>query len=265
MIASASDPSRGLSAHALRHAFAGVELPDMAEEAMLARLAVEARFDLDAASRLSDSGGKRLAVYRAFHARTVRAASPLALDLLRHLGLDPDGVCGALGPDGRWDPWLCGPRPMLARRFAHRWKGRTAPEPDEGHDRAAFLNCGVRLRGHEDRNGALGIRLSPAGLEVAASLGPVRVRTLGGMAFLTTGAEIPTTVRLASVGLELDEIFDHPCFVDRGYAIISQQDFPVRFGSLSRWAVVASTGRVPWLVPWTRASDVGGAANTEGF
>lgn len=243
--------------HALRHA-AAMRLSGVPQPAPPAWLVALAR-DLgvaDAGPPHSGDAEWRLAVFRAHHAIRVRAASPLALDALASLGFDADRAAWRLGPDARWPTWLCGPRPLLARRFAYRWKCRAAPAPDDGHDRAAFLHGGVRLDDPRRRGVPAGVRLSRAGLDVALALGSARLRTLGGLASLTTSAAVPETVKAACVGRDVGELFDHPCLAGRGWPIVSQFDVaPRRSWQPEEWTVVVATGTIAWRVPWSQADD----------
>lgn len=166
-------------------------------------------------------------------------------DVLRHAGFNPGGLAEGLGPDGLWLSWLCGPRPMLARRFAHRWKGGTAPSPHPAHDRDAFLHGGLAVRRHWDERGPLGLRLSPMVLEASAGLGPVRVRTSGDVAIFWTFVAMPETVKAALVGRSVDAVFDHPVLRGRGYRVIAVED-----GVSPAWSLVAHVPRVRWTVPW---------------
>ena len=243
--------------HALRHAaarrLAGVPKPVRTPPGWLMCLARDAGMPAAFGSPPLDSAAARLAVFRAHHAATVRTVSPLARDLLRHLGLDLDAATRRLGPDGRWSRWLCDPRPLLARRFPHRWKGSPAPAPSEAHDRIAFLHGGVRLDDPGDAVGPLGVRLSRMGPEVAARLGPVSLRTFGGLALLVTSAAVPEIIRAACVGRDVGTVFGHVCLAGRGYRIVAQSDLPpCRAGAAARWCVMVATGVVAWRVPWAR-------------
>lgn len=207
--------------------------------------------------RLGELEAARLATYRAYHAAAVSSASPLALDLLDHRGFEVDGVAALLKPDGLWLPWLCGPRPLLARRFSHRWKGGVPPVPDPLHDRIAFLYGGVALRRHWHVDGQLGIRLSPARLEVSAQLGPVRLRTLGATARFTTAVPLPETVKVALAGRPLDAVFDHPVLRGRGYVIRDVFDAArAAAGAPHWWTLVVSVPQVAWRVPWSGRGTV---------
>ena len=118
-----------------------------------------------------DPDGVLLRLFRASHAASVVSASPLALDLIASSGLTSDRLAMALTFDADWPPWLCGRRPLGARRFAHRRKGRTSQVPSEADHRCAFLNGGLVIRRGADPAGQLGVRLSRASFEVAGRLG----------------------------------------------------------------------------------------------
>lgn len=246
--------------HALRHAAAGLlpptgRLPGRhpgTTPGWLLALAREAGIEAPDGLLLPGSA-VRLAVYRTHHAATALSASPLALDLLDHLGLDADALCLQLRPEGTWWPWLCGPRPVLAARFAGRWKGHAAPPPDPAHDRCSFLHGGLPIRRRRHGDGPLGIRLSPAGLEIAGAMGPVRFRTSGGRALLWCRAPVPATVLVCCEGRPVDALLDHPVLRGRGYrvAAVREDRRPGRAGR-SAWGLVVDVPRVPWRAPWAR-------------
>lgn len=195
------------------------------------------------------------AIFRAHHARTARTASPLALDAIEYAELRPDAVAKALEPDGEWPTWVCGPRPLGAARHLQRSRRLASSgtaQPDE--DRATFLHGGFVVRGWEDERGALGARLSPAGLEIGVRLfgGLVRLRTEGDLAMLTTSVRFPDVVRAAVEGRPVEEVFDHPVLRGRGYVVSSSRDEPSGGDAEFSWRVDFRAERVPWRAPWAR-------------
>ena len=194
-----------------------------------------------------------LAIWRAHHARAVTAASPLALDLIAHLGFDPDALVVGLRPRAEWRRWICGAAAPVAGVFS-RWSvGAAHARSEDAHEIDAFLHGGLVVREWGDPLGALGIRLSPAGLEVGARLGPVHLCTIGGIATLTTGLAIPETVRAASPGLAIERLFDHVVLRGRGYVVRRQYDrAPTADDPREAWRVEFQADPIPWRVPWRR-------------
>lgn len=192
-----------------------------------------------------------LAIFRAHHAATVKAASPLALELLDHLDHDPGALAGRLRPGGDWRRWVCGERPRHASRSYGRFGPPSEVEAAGRHERHAFLHGCFVLREWSDPAGALGVRLSPAGLEIGARFGPVHLRTLGGRATLTTGLEVPETIRCACVGRPVEAVFDHAILRGRGYVIEEQIDrVPTIDDPRRAWRIGFGAAPVPWAVPW---------------
>lgn len=199
------------------------------------------------------------AIFRAHHARAVRTASPLALDAVEYAELRPDALVEALDPDGDWPTWVCGPRPLGAARHLQRsrrlaYSGTAQPE----QDRATFLHGGFVVRGWEDERGALGVRLSPAGLEVGVRLfgGLVRLRTDGDLAMLVTPVRFPDVVRAAVGGRPVEDVFDHPVLRGRGYVVSSARDVACSDDAVPSWQLEFRAQRTPWRVPWAEA-DIG--------
>lgn len=237
--------------HAYRDAFARALVVQAARAGWLGRLAREVGLDHLLEDLYDRDAEVELALYRAHHALHVASASPLALDLLTHWGLSPDALAWRLRPSGDWRRWVCGPRPIRAIHFAHRRKGRAGLPADEGHDRCGFLHGGLVVREWSDPAGAVGIRLSPAGLEIGARLGPVHLRTAGGVATLTTGMAVPETLKAACVGRPIEAVFDHPVLRGRGYVIADQFDrTPTAEDPREAWRIEFAAAPVPWRVPW---------------
>ncbi|WP_375428100.1 hypothetical protein [uncultured Sphingomonas sp.] len=238
--------------HSLRRTAAREIALRAAREGWLGRLADEVGLAHLLERLLDDEDVVHLAIYRAHHAHAVRRASPLALDLLRHLGTDPDEAAWCLEPDGDWRRWICGRPPMFTANMAARGQGRSLAAPRPRHARHAFLYGGLVMRGWKDARGGLGIRLSRYGLEVGARLANgAHLRTLGATATITVDA--PETFRGAVVGRRADEVFDHPILVGRNYRIVRSGDYvsDVSFvGETSPWRVTLRAKRVPWRVPW---------------
>lgn len=250
--------------HGFRYAAVREMAIRAAREGWLGRLAQEVGLAHLIERVVDDEDAVRLAIWRAHHVRAVRAASPLALDLLRQYDVDADEVAWSLGPNGDWRPWICGRRPLCATAMAPRWKGRLPPKPRAGHDRRAFLYGGLVLRGWAHPKGGLGLRLSPYGLEVGARLGGgAHLRTLGQMVTLTLDA--PETLRASAVGRRMDEIFDHPVLAGRRYAIVRSGDYEGDVppsGDGPPWRIAFRAKRIAWRVPWADGHQDGGATWT---
>ncbi len=183
--------------------------------------------------------------YRAFHARTLRQVTPLLVDVCALEGLDLDELSLRLRPQGEWRRWLCGSTPHGNRRKASYSAGPVAVVATE------FLYGGLILRRWNAVGGALGIRVSPQGLEIGAQLGSAHVRTLGGVADLTLGIELPETLKDALSGRPVDDLVDHGLFAARGYVVERVVDHPsprAASGLVTR--LVLRTGMVPWSPPW---------------
>ncbi len=194
-------------------------------------------------------------IFRAHHARAVCTASPVALDAAEYAELRPDALVEALDPDGDWPTWVCGPRPLGAARHLQRSRRLAyngTAQPDQ--DRATFLHGGFVVRGWEDKRGALGVRLSPAGLEVGVRLfgGLVRLRTDGDLAMLVTPVRFPDVVRAAVEGRPVEDVFDHPVLRGRGYVVSSARDVACFDDGVPSWQVEFRAERTPWRVPWVR-------------
>ena len=198
------------------------------------------------------------ATYRAHHACAVTAASPLALDLLAHEGIDVDELASDLRPRAEWRRWICGPPPSV-HSFHDRWSvGAAHPSPEDAGDIDLFLQGGVILREWSDPDGALGIRLSKAGLEIGARLGPVHLRTIEGIATVTTAVAIPETVKAAAIGQPVEALFGHPVLSGRGYVISDQYDrVPTAEDPREAWRIEFRAEPVPWRVPWARPMALG--------
>lgn len=193
-----------------------------------------------------------LAIYRAHHALAATSASPLALDVLAHDGVDAHALVEALRPGGDWRRWICGAWPPKACRYA-RWA--QVPSPGEDEERDLFLHGCLVLREWGDPDGALGIRLSPAGLEIGARIGPLHLRTVGGVATITTGLEFPEAAKTAAVGRALEDVFDHAILRGRGYVVEDQYDrVPTMDDPREAWRIEFGAEPVPWRVPWAGGS-----------
>lgn len=194
-----------------------------------------------------------LAVFRAHHA-SVRGASPLALDLLAHAGIDPDQATWALRPRGAAPGWLCGPVDGRAGRAGAR--PTTWPDIDrEAQDR--FLHGGLVLRERVAPAGALGIRLSPGGLEVAARLGRAWLRTWRGVATLASAVSLPETVLAALPGRRLDHVFDHPALRGRGYVVerVARRS-PLWLEGGSGWSILFDAAPLAWRPRWAEGAPL---------
>lgn len=237
--------------HSFRHAFARERTVAAALEGGLGELARSVGMQGTLAGMYDDPGGVEAGIFRAVHARAVAGASPLALDLLAHWGLDPDGLVSRLRPRGDWRRWICGARPPEVPSST-RWSLGAPPDrAGREAERDAFLYGGLVVREWGDPEGAVGIRLSPAGLEVGARIGPVHLRTLGGVATATTALAIPAAIRAAAPGRAVEQIFDHPVLRGRGYLIRDQYDrVPTGDDPREAWRIEFAAEPVPWRVPW---------------
>lgn len=207
---------------------------------------------------LQDSRNEvELAVYRAHHAQTVVSASPLALDLLSHLRFDVDALMTGLRPRRDWRRWVCGVRPSGARHGV-RWGEGASPVAEED-ERDLFLHGCLVVREWSDPVGAIGVRLSPAALEIGARVGPAHLRTIGGVATITTAMPIPGTIKVASLGRPVEQVFDHPVLRDRGYVVADQYDrVPTADDPREAWRIEFRAEPVRWQVPWARTRTDGG-------
>ena len=197
------------------------------------------------------------------HAVATTVASPLALSLLAHEGLDVDAVVSALRPRADWRRWVCGAAPPTDGLFG-RWSfGAPSPRPEDVDEIDALLQGGLVLREWNDLAGALSLRVSPAGLEVGARLGGVHLRTIVGLATLTTGNAVPETVRSACVGMPVEAVFGHPVLEGRGHVVSAQYErVPTRVDPREAWRVEFRVEPVQWRVPWARGQ--GGTAGAGG-
>ena len=163
---------------------------------------------------------------------------------------DADALVCDLRPRADWRRWVCGADPPVDGVFG-RWSvGAAHPRPEDEHEIDLFLHGGVVVREWGDPAGALGIRLSPAGLEVGARIGPVHLRTIEGVATITTSMVIPETVRAAAVGLPVKAIFGHPVLDGRGYVISDQYDrLPTADDGHEAWRIEFRAEPYPWRVP----------------
>lgn len=183
--------------------------------------------------------------YRVVHARTLRQVTPLLLDICALEGIELDDLSLRLRPWGEWRRWLCGSTPHGNRRKASYFAGPATAVATE------FLYGGLILRRWNAVGGALGIRVSPHGLEVGAQLGSAHVRTLGGVADLTLGFELPETLKDGLSGRPVDDLVDHELFADRGYVVERVVDYLsllTASGLVTR--LVLRTGMAPWSPPW---------------
>jgi hypothetical protein len=237
--------------HAFRTAFTRDQVVRWARRGWLGRLAREVEME-GALDDLYDHGSEiELAIFRAHHARTCTTASPLALGLLDHFGFEPEPLVARLRPNGDWRRWVCGPLPPPARSVVHPpWRSASVASED-GHDRETFLHGCKVARSWSDPAGALGVRLSSAGLEIGARLGVVHLRTFEGLAALTTAVPIPETIKLSCVGRPVETLFDHPVLRDRGYVIVDQFDrVPTTGDRRAAWRLVFRADPISWSVPW---------------
>lgn len=214
-----------------------------ARSGFLGKLAVEVGLEHALDNVFDRPGHVEREIWRAAQAELVMGASPIALDLLAGEGMDPSKASRRITPNGPWPAWLCGPRPLLARSFARRWKRASAPPRDERHDRLAFLEGGLVLRRRDNPSGALGVRLSGGALNVGARIGPVWIRTNGALA---VADPLPAVLLAACAGRPLDRLLDHPVVRARGYEILCEAAPPPR----QAWALLVRTGVSPWRVPW---------------
>ena len=166
-------------------------------------------------------------------------------------GVDVARAVGSLRPDGRWTYWLCG---LEAERAVAKWRSFGAPSRwlTDDERRLSFLHGGRVLRGWRNPSGALGLRLSRHGLDVAACVGPALLRTAGASAVVSSSLELPMILQAAMVGRPIENLFDHPAIRGRGYLVTGQTHEPSR---PSDWALEFHTGFVGWRVPWARRRD----------
>lgn len=145
----------------------------------------------------------------------------------------------------------CGASPPVHGAFG-RWSvGAAHPRQEDADEIDLFLHGGLVVREWGDPAGALGIRLSAAGLEVGARLGQVHLRTIGGVATITTGMAIPETIRAAAMDLPVDAIFGHPVLEGRGYVISDQYDrVPTAEDPREAWRIEFPAEPVLWRLPW---------------
>ena len=200
----------------------------------------------------ADRAALELQAWRDYQGSTVRSASSLALAMFAHAGLDLDAAVRRLGPEGARPDWLVG-LGFAGRARKARWPGRRHDVDLRAADeRERFLHSGHVLRGPGEPGGiALGIRLSPFGLEVAFVLGHLSVRTLADEATVAVDAGLPETVRQGLVGWPLGALVDHPILRDPALVIMDADAlaWPLRPGA---WAMTVRAPRVPWRVPWAR-------------
>lgn len=237
--------------HALRYAAARGLIVGAARKGWLGDLAAEVG-QSDLLEEVCDREDEvRLAIFRAWHAGRVAAASPVALDLLASQGGAADAFASLLRPEDWSRRWISGRlvnRTRSPASYVPRGSSALAVEA-----RWTFLHGGVVLRPWGDPAGALGLRLSTAGLEIGARLASgAHVRTCEGRVSVTVDAAVPCSIRVAAVGRRVDDLFDHDLVNGKGYIVERSEDYRrgADAGGRLPWRVWFRAPPVRWRVPW---------------
>lgn len=191
--------------------------------------------------------------FRDYHGATVATASVLVAAAFSRFTLDLDAAVLRLGPDGVAEAWLVGPRfAARARHAGNVWR----PGLRDGYrlgERDRLLHTGHVVRCGSDPAGAVGVRFSEHGLEIAFRLPGVLVRTLGEVATLIVDHPVPEVLKASLAGRGLAEVVDHPLLRDPRLVIeeVGGLDGD-RTRSPGAWRMTVSVPRVAWSAPWAR-------------
>lgn len=249
--------SRDPAQHSLRYAAARELVVSAARGGWVGDLAREVGLEQALDLIFDDPERVGTALFRAHHERHALAASPVALDLFRQLGLDIDAAVEGVRPDDLWPSWTWG-APARPASLSPVAPAKAGAGHDGGRERLLYGRYKIRSPGEDE--GGLRLRFSDAGLEVDAELfgGRVRLHTLRGEAHLTTDILFPETVKAAAIGRAIEEVYDHPALRGRGYVVTSSGDVD-QGGSPDDelWRVTFAVPMVPWRVPWARPALAG--------
>lgn len=193
-----------------------------------------------------DFSDAMLLAFRNELASTVRSVSPLLLSLLENLGLDLDDLAWSIQPVPGWPdhprlpvsgPHLPTTRIGLARREA-AWRARArAFAPEICHSVFVTGPAGDRLN----------IHVVDHAIELAAWLGPIRLRSLFGAFRVAMPREALPGHAAPRVGDKLDALVTHPSLRGRGWSVAAVDAFAA--DGECRFSV--RTGSFAYSMPWS--------------
>ena len=209
---------------------------------LVSRLSAAIAVGLAIENYREEVAAETLRLFRMHLQVTVRQASPLAVDLASHDGVDLIERLGRLRPAPNW----------LARpAFSDIPGASTLPLKHSrtgmaSHYLRSSYAASLALADYERAEGPLAFDVASGAVQVVGRVGTCTIHTHRQTARLSLPEGIPETVIEAMRGRRIDAIVDHPALAGRNYVVRDIVPGFVGHG----YALVFSTGLVRFEMPW---------------